>query len=88
MMALGCLFAFNAAAVRVPQDIALAGFDDSPLAGCTHPALTTMRIEIGELGRQAVRLLLAQGAGGGMPPSHTRIVPELVVRASTVRKAP
>ena len=43
MMALGCLFAFNQAGVRVPDEIALAGFDDIPLAHYMVPSLTTMR---------------------------------------------
>lgn len=58
MMALGCLYAFNQAGVRVPQDIALAGFDDIPLARYVHPALTTMRVDISDLGGRALRLLL------------------------------
>lgn len=49
MMALGCLYAFTQAGVRVPVDVALAGFDDIPLARFVHPSLTTMQVSIAEL---------------------------------------
>lgn len=83
MMALGCLFAFNQAGVQVPGDIALAGFDDVPVARFVHPTLTTMRISIAELGASALQRLLQdieakdQSAPVPAPP-----VPELVVRQS------
>jgi len=82
MMALGCLFAFNSARVRVPDDIALAGFDDSPLAQHVHPSLTTLRIDIGGFGAHALRLLLDRKADGeALEPQWLR--PELIVREST-----
>jgi LacI family transcriptional regulator len=84
MMALGCLFAFGQAGVRVPADIALAGFDDIPLARCVNPALTTMRVDIAEFGARAMRLLLQRiAAPGEPPPAPAAIEPELVQRAST-----
>ena len=86
MMALGCLFAFNAARVRVPEDIALAGFDDSPLAQHMHPALTTLRIDIGGFGAHALRLLLDEAVGEDATGSHC-LQPELMVRESTAAAA-
>ena len=47
----------------MPDDIAVAGFDDIPLARYVHPALTTIRVNIAELGARAARLLIAQIAG-------------------------
>ena len=90
MMALGCLYAFAQDGVRVPGDIALAGFDDIPLARFVHPSLTTMRVSIAELGGRAVERLLDQidsgedraGGGAAMQPDRQVIAPELVVRAS------
>jgi LacI family transcriptional regulator len=58
MMALGCLYAFTQAGVRVPADVALAGFDDIPLARFVHPSLTTMQVSIAELGDRAMTRLL------------------------------
>ena len=84
MMALGCLFAFNQAGLRVPDDIALAGFDDIPLARYVHPALTTMRVDIATLGGRALRALLARTGSTTAQPAEPLLLPELVVRESTV----
>lgn len=84
MMALGCLFAFGQAGARVPADIALAGFDDIPLARYVHPSLTTMRVDIAEFGAHAMRMLLRRIAAPDDPfVVPAPIQPDLVVRAST-----
>ena len=84
MMALGCLFALNQGGVRVPDDIALAGFDDIPLSRYVHPSLTTMRVEIAELGARAIRRLLeAQAADPHTHPERLLLEPRLVVRESS-----
>jgi LacI family transcriptional regulator len=80
MMALGCLFAFNQAGLRVPEDVALAGFDDIPLASYVHPPLTTMRVDISELGARALRTLLDRAA---VPADDSPFVPRLIERASS-----
>jgi LacI family transcriptional regulator, galactose operon repressor len=85
MMALGCLYAFNEAGVKVPTDIALAGFDDIPLARFVHPTLTTMRVNIAELGGLALsRLLQAIEADGVADSTPHTLAPELIVRESTL----
>lgn len=81
MMALGCLFALNEAGLNVPGDIALAGFDDIPMARFVSPPLTTMRVNIAELGERAARALIAQLSEAGAAPQGTS-APELVVRSS------
>ena len=89
MMALGCLYAFNEAGVRVPKDIALAGFDDIPLARFVHPTLTTMRVSIAELGGQAMsRLLDTIDSDGERVAPSAMLVPELIVRESSIGAAP
>ncbi len=87
MMALGCLFAFTHAGVRVPEDIALAGFDDVPMARYVNPALTTMRVDIVGFGARAMQLLLAALEPHALPASAVAagaIAPQLIVRASSV----
>ena len=85
MMALGCLYAFNEAGVKIPTDIALAGFDDIPLARFVHPTLTTMRVSIAELGGLALsRLLQAIEADGVADLTPHTLAPELIVRESTL----
>jgi LacI family transcriptional regulator len=82
-MALGCLFAFNQAGLRVPDDIALAGFDDIPLARYVHPALTTMRVDIAALGGRAMRELQRRFDANAQPAPAPLLVPELIIREST-----
>lgn len=57
MMAVGCLGAFKEAGVQVPADIALAGFDDIPIARYVTPTLSTVRVRIVDFGRIAVERL-------------------------------
>lgn len=83
VMAIGCRVAFREAGLRVPDDIALAGFDDIPLAALVSPALTTVRVRIAELGRNALEQLVISIED----PKRTRRVtqaflPEVVVRES------
>jgi len=80
MMALGCLFAFNQAGIKVPDEIALVGFDDIPLARYVHPPLTTMRVNIAELGGRALAALLD---GGEAAKEASSFIPKLIVRASS-----
>lgn len=59
-MAIGCLFALNSAGLRIPQNMALAGFDDIPISRFVNPALTTVRVHIVELGQKALEQLVRQ----------------------------
>jgi DNA-binding LacI/PurR family transcriptional regulator len=80
-MALGALDALRAAGRRVPDDVAVVGFDDSELAASADPPLTTVRQPIEDLGRRVAGALLAQ-LGGGEPTTEV-LRTELVVRSST-----
>jgi len=83
VMAIGCLVAFREAGLRVPGDIALAGFDDIPLAALVSPALTTVRVRIAELGKTALDQLLLSIEN---PDRNRRVAqalqPEVVIRES------
>jgi LacI family transcriptional regulator len=59
MMAVGCLYAFKEAGVDVPREIALAGFDDIPIARYVTPPLSTVRVRIVDLGHSALEQLAA-----------------------------
>ncbi|MCJ0867793.1 LacI family DNA-binding transcriptional regulator [Streptomyces sp. AP-93] len=81
IMAIGALRALREAGRRVPEDVAVVGFDDSSLAPHTDPPLTTVRQPVEELGGALARLLNVQikGEAADFPV----ILPaELVVRAS------
>jgi LacI family transcriptional regulator len=82
MMAIGCLQRLREAGIRIPDDIALAGFDDIPIARFVDPPLTTVGVPIADLGRQAVECCIGILATGTPGQSRT-FTPELVVRAST-----
>jgi DNA-binding LacI/PurR family transcriptional regulator len=82
LMALGALDALRAAGRRVPDDVAVVGFDDSELARSADPPLTTVRQPIELLGREMARHLLAQ-IEAGAPPDGVVLRTELVVRDST-----
>jgi len=88
-MAVGCLFALTEAGVAVPEEIALAGFDDVPMARFVTPPLTTVRVRIAEAGELALeRLVSAIAAGGEDQVTAQTLRTELVVRASCARARP
>ncbi len=82
-MAVGAMQAIQEAGLHVPADISVVGMDDIPLAAEVRPALTTVRVEMEALGRQAVEVLLHAIAALAPPPTRTTLSPRLVVRAST-----
>jgi DNA-binding LacI/PurR family transcriptional regulator len=79
-MALGALNALRRAGRRVPQDVAIGGFDDSSAAVAARPALTTIRQPWQRISSEMVRLLLA--AISGEQPSAVILPTELVRRES------
>ncbi|WP_439472797.1 LacI family DNA-binding transcriptional regulator [Brevundimonas sp.] len=81
-MAVGALLAFQDAGFRVPEDIAMVGFDDIPLAGLVRPGLTTLKINIAETGRNALERLVRL-IGSAADTACEVVRPELVVRASS-----
>lgn len=85
MMASGALQALNRAGVSVPEEVAVVGFDDIPLA--RHIGLTTVQVHIAELGERALDRLLAILAGKDDPGGQELHKPELVVRSTTDPKA-
>jgi LacI family transcriptional regulator len=76
----------------VPGDLAVAGFDDTPLATMVWPELTTVRRPISDMARQAVRLLIeevrAKRSGSSQAVEHKLLNFTLVTRESTVSAPP
>ncbi|MGJ5892904.1 LacI family transcriptional regulator [Streptomyces sp. V2] len=81
LMAQGVLSALRDAGRRVPEDVAVGGFDDSPAAVASNPALTTIRQPWDRISAEMVRVLLAQI--GGEDPAAVILPTELVKRDST-----
>lgn len=82
LMAVGALHALRQAGRRVPDQVALVGFDDAPVAMFTDPPLTTVRQPMHQLGVTAVNLLLRLLQDGAQGPLHEVLPTELIVRAS------
>jgi DNA-binding LacI/PurR family transcriptional regulator len=81
LMAAGALAALNRAGRRIPEDIAIAGFDDSSVAITAQPHLTTVRQPWERISSEMVRLLLGLIAGDS--PAAVILPTELIVRDST-----
>ncbi len=81
-MAAGALGALRAAGRRVPDDVAVIGFDDFPLAQHTDPKLTTVRQPLEEIGHTMVRLLLEEMEEPSAAWRHVIHRTELVLRGS------
>lgn len=80
-MAIGAMQVLRRSGLRVPEDVAVAGFDDIPLA--RHVGLTTVRVRIAELGAKALATLFAMLEQVGEVPADELHSPELVVRSTT-----
>lgn len=68
--------------VRIPEDVAVVGYDDLPLAASVHPPLTTIKQDFRAVGQSAGRLLVRKVAEPGLPPRHIVLPVQLQVRQS------
>jgi len=83
LMAAGALSSLYANGRRVPQDVAIVGFDDSIIALSTHPPLSSVRQSMEQMGRELVNVLLQSAASPGSVVRHVVLETELVVRESS-----
>ena len=95
LMALGAIYAIQQAGLRVPQDIAVAGYDDREIASISRPTITTVRMPCYEMGQAAAGLLLglldtqrafpdsSERAGSLQAGEPIKIPGELIVRESS-----
>lgn len=83
-MAVGVYQAVRRAGLRVPDDLSIVGYDDSPTATHIWPRLTTVRLPIRLMGRTAAQLLVSNHDRTVMePPQTTLVAPSLIIRGST-----
>lgn len=87
LMAVAALGVLQAAGRRVPDDVAVVGYDDSPMATTTRPPLTSVRQPIEEMGREMVHLLAGGIEQNGRVPRHIVLATELIARASSAGRA-
>lgn len=81
--AIGSLWAFREAGLRVPEDISIVGFDDIPGAAYANPGLTTVRQPLVRMGQIAAQTVVDLIEERGEYVSEIAIEPEFVVREST-----
>lgn len=88
-MAIGCLGALKDHGVSVPQDIALAGFDDIPLARYVRPSLSSVGVPIAELGTKSLEVLVGtlQQGDDDRQPKEFIFAPSLIIRDSSKKSA-
>jgi DNA-binding LacI/PurR family transcriptional regulator len=87
MMAAGVLQAAHEHGVRVPEELAVVGFDDIAVAALLQPPLTTVRQEMEGLGRAAAEGLIQMIEDPEAPAPRVQVPARLVVRASSGVKA-
>ena len=94
LMALGALARLRAGGLKVPADIALAGFDDIGTLRDVSPSLTTVRLPLARMGEMAADLILAEAADTGADlavAQQPRVIPvpgEVILRESTLPRPP
>lgn len=83
--AIGAMTAIKEAGLAIPDDIAIVGFDDIPIASHTSPALTTVRQPVRLQGQLAAEMLLKRIGDGETTVRQERVLTcELIIRGSTV----
>ncbi|GAA2003355.1 substrate-binding domain-containing protein [Nakamurella flavida] len=81
--ALGVIAAARDRQLRLPQELSIIGFDDTYAAESASPRLTTIHQPLREMGRLALRTVLAQSRGQAPEAHHYELVTSLIVRDST-----
>lgn len=82
-LAVGCFHRANELGAIVGRDVAIVGFDDSPVAGLLRPGLSSIRQPLERVGEEIVQLLTTLLAGQQPATSHVLLPPTLVVRGSS-----
>lgn len=82
LMAAGCMHALAEAGLRVPGDVAVAGFDNREIARYLNPPLTTVALPTGEIGVRAARHILARIQNPDAPPQREIVGCSIIERES------
>jgi LacI family transcriptional regulator len=86
--AIGAIRAFRDHNLRVPEDVSVIGFDDIQGAAFHNPSLTTIKQPLNNMGIASARILLERLRGKKDYPEQVAIVPELIIRESTIPPNP
>ena len=80
LMALGAIYAIQDAGLRVPQDVAIVGYDNREFSWIVRPGITTVKMPVYEMGRIAAEILLQQINEGIHETEEVKVKGELIVR--------
>lgn len=84
IMAIGVLLEVKEMGLRVPEDVAIAGFGNDDVSALVHPSLTTMSQPSFEIGRKSATLLIEELSGEGPSVKKLEVIkPQLIIRDST-----
>ncbi len=86
-LARGAISALHAAGLRVPEDVSVIGYDDTPEAEFSDPPLTTVRQPMRAIGQAATRLLIEMIENRETPSTQVLFDTELIVRSSCTHPA-
>ena len=84
LAAIGAITVLREAGIDVPSQVSVVGFDDIQGAAYHNPSLTTIRQPLNNMGITAARILLQRLQGKKDYPEQVAIVPELIIRESTL----
>jgi LacI family transcriptional regulator len=85
-MAIGAMDAVRDRGLQIPGDVSIVGFDDIPQSALLHPALTTIRQPLEQMGRVATQMLLDMFANPEKKIQRIELPTELVIRESASNK--
>jgi DNA-binding LacI/PurR family transcriptional regulator len=86
-LALGAMLALKERGLRIPEDVAIVGFNDEPIMSLMTPKLSSVTQPAFEMGRRATRLFIEQIHAEGKPDAETIVLkPQLMIRKSSLRK--
>jgi DNA-binding LacI/PurR family transcriptional regulator len=88
LMALGAIYAAQELGLRVPEDVAVVGYDNRNFTGFVQPAITTVTLPVYEMGQRGAQLLLEHLSGEPDPSAEVKVRGELIVRESCGSKEP
>ena len=88
LLAVGALAALQENGIGCPASVSVVGYNDSPLTGYLKPPLTTIRLQIDQMGRQAALGRWSRRSAGGTRGPRVTLAPDLIVRESTAPVRP
>lgn len=86
VMAFGAMEAARERGLRIPEDVSIIGFDDTPQAASVHPGLTTVRQPLEEMGKMAASMLFSYLEDATLSTERTLLPTQLIIRQSSAAR--